>query len=189
MPDQTSTPLHRRVVLTRAAGRIGRAVCGRLAERWDLLPTDRRAGPDGVRALDVTDLEACRATFAGADAVVHLAANPSPDATFDALLAPNLVGPYAVARAAADAGVALRIGYSSVEQPAADAALADRLAWLSAIDAAALVHAAVEADLPTGVDGFVVAHGVSANRHNVVELEQTRRAIGYAPVDDAWAGR
>ena len=194
--------------------------------------------------LDVTDLDACRAAFAGADAVVHLAANPSPDATFDELLAPNLVGVHAVARAAADAGVrrlvlasslhavsalpravqrrvddqprpanlygatkawaeavgamtaattatsvvALRIGYFHAEPPPPDGDLQERTAWLSPRDAAELVRAAVEADLPAGVDGFVVANGTSANRHNVADLEHTRRTLGYAPVDDAWAG-
>ncbi len=243
MGDQTSTPAPRRVVLTGAAGRIGRAVSPVLADRWDLVRTDRVAdGAERVEALDVTDLDACRAAFAGADAVVHLAGNPSPKATFDELLSPNLVGPYAVARAAADAGVrrlvlasslrtmvglpervqrraddqprpgdlygatkawaeavgawtaattattvvALRIGAFFVDRPPADAALHQRIAWLSARDATELVRAAVEAELPVGVEGFVVANGVSANRHSVAEREQTRRAIGYEPVDDAW---
>jgi len=243
MPDET--PAARRVVLTGAAGRIGGAVSPLLSERWDLVRTDRHdavAGVDGVEVLDVTDLEACRAAFVGADAVVHLAGNPSPDATFDELLAPNLVGAYAVAQAAADAGVrrlvlasslqtmlavpervqrrpddqprpvnlygatkawaeavgawaaatsttsvvALRIGHFSERRPPTDADLHRRIAWLSPRDATELVRAAVEADLPTGVEGFVVANGVSANRHSVAELEQTRRAIGYLPVDDAW---
>lgn len=240
MPDETSAS--RRVLLTGASGRIGRAVAGRLAGRWDLRLTDQQAG-DGVDGLDVGDLEACRVAFAGADAVVHLAADPSPEATFEELLAPNLVGPYAVARAAAEAGVrrlvlasslhtmsgvseqlqrrthdqprpgnlygatkawteavgamtaattsttvvALRIGYFGEDRPSADGELHERTAWLSARDAAELVRAAVEAELPTGPDGFVVAHGVSANRHTIAELDQTRRAIGYVPVDDAWA--
>ena len=245
MADRTPTPVRRRVVLTGAAGRIGRAVTPTLAQRWDLVLTDRAsaAGPAGVDVLDVTDLDACRAAFAGADAVVHLAGNPSPEATFDELLAPNLVGAYAAARAAADAGVrrqvlasslqtmlavpehvqrrqtdqprpqnlygatkawaeavgawtaastatsvvALRIGHFTERRPPADADLHRRISWLSPRDAAELVRAAVEADLPAGVDGFVVAHGISANRHPVADLDQTRRAIGYAPLDDAWA--
>lgn len=245
MPDPTTQPVPRRVVLTGAAGRIGRAVSGVLAERWDLVRTDRQTAAEsvaGIGVLDVTDLDACRAAFAGADAVVHLAANPSPDATFDELLAPNLVGPYAVAQAAADAGVrrlvlasslhavsalplsvqrrtgdqprpanlygatkawseavgawtaatsatsvvALRIGYFSEQRPGADAEGPERIAWLSARDAAELVRAAIKADLPAGVDGFVVANGVSANRHDVADLEETRRSIGYSPADDAW---
>jgi len=244
MPDETAVPRRRRVVVTGAAGRIGRTVSSALADRWELVRTDRPgAGADGVLDLDVTDLDACRTAFAGADAVVHLAADPSPDATFDDLLAPNLVGPYAVARAAAEAGVrrlvlasslhavsappravqrrvddqprpanlygatkawseavgamtaattatsvvALRIGYFHLDPPPADGDLQERTAWLSGRDAAELVRAAVEADLPTGVDGFVVANGTSANRHNAADLEHTRRTLGYAPVDDAWA--
>ena len=84
--------------------------------------------------------------------------------------------------------VALRIGYFRLEPPPPDGDLQERTAWLSPRDAAELVRAAVEADLPTGVDGFVVANGTSANRHNVADLEHTRRTLGYAPVDDAWAG-
>jgi nucleoside-diphosphate-sugar epimerase len=245
MPDDMSTPDRRRVVITGAAGRIGRAVSGVLDERWHLVLTDRQDaadGVDGVEVLDVTDLDACRAVFAGADAVVHLAANPSPDATFDELLAPNVVGVRTVAQAAADADVrrlvlasslhavsavpagvqrrpddqarpgnlygatkawseavgawtaattrtsvvALRIGYFHADRPQVDTEPHERTAWLSPRDAAELVRAAVEADLPGGVEGFVVANGVSANRHNAAELEQTRRAIGYRPVDDAW---
>lgn len=252
MPYETPTPGVRRVVMTGAAGRIGRAVSAALGGRWDLLRTDRSSAlegaevveaVDGVEVLDVTDLDACRAAFAGADAVVHLAANPSPDATFDDLLAPNLVGVHAVATAAAAAGVrrlvlasslhavsavpasvqrrvddqprpgnlygatkawseavgavtaattattvvALRIGYFHDDPPPPDGDQVERTAWLSPRDAAELVRAAVEADLVPGVDGFVVANGVSANRHNAADLEQTRRTLGYAPVDDAWA--
>ncbi len=242
MPDQSPSPGPRTVVVTGAAGRIGRTVAAGLATRWDLRLTDARP-PDGVAALDVSDLDACRAAFAGADAVVHLAADPSPDATFEDLLAPNLVGPYAVARAAAEAGVrrlvlasslhavsglprtvqrrpadaprpanlygaskawseavgamtaattgtsvvALRIGYFHLDRPPAGTDVLERSAWLSGRDATELVRAAVEADLPAGVDGFVVANGTSANRHRVAELDQTRRSIGYSPVDDAWA--
>ena len=245
MPDQTPPTGLRTVVLTGAAGRIGRTVASELEGRWDLRLTDTRTD-DGVArldVLDVSDLDACRAAFAGADAVVHLAADPSPDASFDDLLTPNLFGPYAVARAAAEVGVrrlvlasslhavsglpmtlqrrpsdaprpgnlygaskawseavgamtaattgtsvvALRIGYFHVDRPAADADVVERSAWLSGRDAAELVRAAVEADLPTGVEGFVVANGTSANRYQVAELEETRRSIGYLPADDAWA--
>lgn len=93
-----------RVVVTGAAGRIGRVVVAGLATRWDLIATDRAAA-DGVSALDVTDHDACRAAFAGADAVVHLAANPDPEADWDALCAPNVVGVHTVAAVAAAVGV------------------------------------------------------------------------------------
>jgi nucleoside-diphosphate-sugar epimerase len=94
----------RRVVLTGAAGRIGRAVAPQLADRWDLQLTDLLSD-DEIAALDITDLEACRSAFAGADAVVHLAAVPDPEATWEQLLPANVIGTYNVAQAAGDAGV------------------------------------------------------------------------------------
>ena len=94
----------RRVVITGAAGRIGQVVCAALRDRWDLVPTDVRPA-DGVRELDVTDGAACRAAFAAADAVVHLAADPSPDAAWHSLLPKNIEAPYQVATAAAACGV------------------------------------------------------------------------------------
>ena len=81
--------------------------------------------------------------------------------------------------------VALRIGYFAAERPAAGAVTpAERAAWLSARDAAELVRAAVEAE---GVD-FLVADGISANRHPKADVGRTVRRLGYRPVDDAWAG-
>ena len=100
----------RRVVVTGAAGRIGRAVCAALADRWALVRTDLAEAPGGpadppVMRLDVTDGAACRTVFAGADAVVHLAADPDPEAGWDTLRPANVEGAYQVARAAAECGV------------------------------------------------------------------------------------
>jgi dTDP-4-dehydrorhamnose reductase len=92
------------VVLTGAAGGIGSSITPYLSGRWNLYLTDLEAG-HGIEALDVTDLAACRAAFDGADAVVHLAAVPNPDASWEQLLPPNVIGAYHVARAAADCGV------------------------------------------------------------------------------------
>ena len=54
------TQRSRRVVVTGAGGLIGRTIAPLLPPGWDLLRTDLRAG-DSVAALDVTDLDACRA--------------------------------------------------------------------------------------------------------------------------------
>jgi hypothetical protein len=90
-----------------------------------------------------------------------------------------------VAASCATTVVALRIGYFAVERPVAGAvAPVERAAWLSGRDAAELVRAAVEAE---GID-FIVADGVSANRHARADVGRTVRALGYRPVDDAWAG-
>lgn len=193
-----------------------------------------------VADCDITSLEACRAAFVGADAVVHLAADPDPSAGWDRLIGPNVVGAYTVAQAAVDCGirrlvlasslqavsaqpasvqvrgadqarpanlygatkawaealgswvaassgttvVALRIGYFAEERPGPGSVTPlERAAWLSARDAAELVRAAVEAE---GVD-FLVADGVSANRHSRADVGRTVAALGYRPRDDAWA--
>jgi uronate dehydrogenase len=92
--------LGRRVVLTGAGGRIGRAILPLLPAAWDVLGTDLN-GSGQVAALDVTDPDACRRMFAGADAVVHLAAVPDPEASWERLLPANIQGTYHVADAAA----------------------------------------------------------------------------------------
>ena len=104
--------------MTGAAGRIGTAIIPDLSRRWDLRLTDIEAG-HGIEALDITDSEACRAAFVGADAVVHLAAVPDPDATWEHLLPANVIGAYHVARAAVACGVR-RLGVMSrqVVEPA-----------------------------------------------------------------------
>lgn len=94
----------RGVVITGAAGRIGRSIRPLLPRHWDVAATDLVAG-DGVGVLDVTDADGCREAFAGADAVVHLAAVPDPDASWEQLHSVNVVGAYTVASAAATAGV------------------------------------------------------------------------------------
>lgn len=75
-----------------------------LPAHWDVRGTDLIAD-ERVGTLDVRDLEACRAAFTGADAVVHLAAVPEPNASWHVLLPSNVVGAYNVAQAAADCGV------------------------------------------------------------------------------------
>ena len=108
------TEPYRRVVLTGAGGLIGRAIAALLPASWDLVLTDRRAA-DGIGALDVTDADACRVAFAGADAVVHLAAVADPDASWERLLPANVVGAHQVARAAGECGVRRLVLASSLQ--------------------------------------------------------------------------
>jgi nucleoside-diphosphate-sugar epimerase len=75
----------RRVVLTGTGGRIGRAITPLLPANWDVVGTDLTAS-EGISALDISNPDACRAAFAGADAVVHLAAVPDPEASKEQLL-------------------------------------------------------------------------------------------------------
>ena len=106
--------MNRRVLLTGAGGLIGRAIGPLLPAGWDLVRTDLRAS-DGIRVLDVTDLDACRAAFSGADAVVHLAAVPDPDASWEKLLPANVVGAHQVAVAAGECGVRRLVLASSLQ--------------------------------------------------------------------------
>ncbi len=102
------------MVVTGAAGGIGRGIAPLLPGTWRVTATDLHP-VDGMVSLDVTDVGACRAAFDGADAVVHLAADPDPRAGWESLLPTNVVGAYAVAQAAADAGVRRLVLASSLQ--------------------------------------------------------------------------
>jgi nucleoside-diphosphate-sugar epimerase len=98
--------------MTGAAGLIGRAVSPTLPKLWDLQLSDPVSGVAAV--LDVTSGEACREAFAGADAVIHLAAVAQPWASWAQLHPANIVGAYEVAQAAMDCGVRRLVLASSV---------------------------------------------------------------------------
>jgi nucleoside-diphosphate-sugar epimerase len=110
----------RPVLLTGAAGRIGTAF--RLAHGHDYrfrladLETSALTGTPGeaheVIRLDVSDLAACHAACAGIDTVVHLAADPRPDAPWESLLANNIQGVVNICEAALAAGCQ-RVIYAS----------------------------------------------------------------------------
>lgn len=78
-----------RILITGAGGRVAtafRQAVGdryalRLAERDLALLRDRRPG-DEVISFNIADLDACREACANIDTVLHLAADPAPDADF-----------------------------------------------------------------------------------------------------------
>lgn len=111
-----------RVLITGGAGRVGAAVTDRLAERWELVVTDLPGS--GCVDLDVTDPIACRGAIDGVDAVVHLAAVPDPDASWDDLLPANVIGVHHVASAAMASGTPRLVLASSLQ--AVSALPADR---------------------------------------------------------------
>jgi nucleoside-diphosphate-sugar epimerase len=118
MKTEKSRP---RILLTGAAGRIGTAFFAASTERYWFRLADKRIGTppayfghDAV-TLDVGDLEQCRAACEGIDVVVHLAADPSPEAEFyESLLENNIKGTYNIFRAAKDAGCRRVVFSSSV---------------------------------------------------------------------------
>jgi nucleoside-diphosphate-sugar epimerase len=98
-----------RVVVTGIAGRIGRAIAECLAREHDVVGLDRLPGSTAVHHVgDVVDRELLAAAFAGAHAVVHVAALHAPhvgvvpDAELERV---NIEGTRAVASVARAAGI------------------------------------------------------------------------------------
>jgi nucleoside-diphosphate-sugar epimerase len=109
----------RRVLVTGAAGRIGTAFRQAYGEQYDFRLVDRRpvADPGGHESCeaDLTDLDEARRACAGIDTVLHLAADPSPRATFyDTLLPLNVCMAYNMFHAAKEQGCRRLVFASSI---------------------------------------------------------------------------
>jgi uronate dehydrogenase len=110
-------PREQHVLITGAAGAIGRTLQRGLAGRYALLrlvdirPTSTSGAGEEAVHCDVTDAAAVARAMAGIDCVVHLAGIPR-EAPWDAILPSNIVGTYNVFEAARAAGVK-RIVYAS----------------------------------------------------------------------------
>jgi uronate dehydrogenase len=108
----------RRVLVTGAAGLIGRTACAGLAARgWKVRGLDK-VPLDGVDGLaeppvlaDIADADAVRRATEGVDAVVHLA-GMATEAPFEEILSANIEGTFHVFDAARRAGVP-RVVYAS----------------------------------------------------------------------------
>jgi uronate dehydrogenase len=99
-----------RVLITGAAGNIGRALRTGLSGQYSLLrlldiaPQEPAEAGEEVVTLDLNDRRASEAAMEGVDAVVHLAAIPQ-EAGFDDILEGNIKTTYSVYEAARRAGV------------------------------------------------------------------------------------
>ena len=99
------TSRNKLVLITGAAGMIGKQLQGYLRERYRLrlmyhntvLPS---VGDDEVITGNVTDLPTVEKAVEGVDAIVHLAGDPKVDATFESTLENNIRGTYNVYEAA-----------------------------------------------------------------------------------------
>ena len=114
--DELAVPLT--VAITGAAGNIGGKLRSHLRMRGEyvlrLVDIDSRGDPEILCADLATYDERWSALFAGADAVVHLAANPDPTANWDKLLGPNIDAVLNVYLAAARHGAKRVVLASSV---------------------------------------------------------------------------
>jgi len=116
--NQSPNPTSQTVLITGAAGRIGRYIAPHLGETYNLVLTDIRAPADDhgfpFTPADITDLDAMVALCRGIDTVVHLAADHRTDAPWESLLPNNIIGPYHVLEAAHRAGCRRVVFASSV---------------------------------------------------------------------------
>lgn len=97
-----------RVLLTGAAGNIGGLVIKHLAKRYDWILTDLHP-PRNTHGLpflqaDITQIDTLRPLCQQVDTILHLAGEPSPEATWESLLPKNLIGVYNVFQAASETG-------------------------------------------------------------------------------------
>jgi uronate dehydrogenase len=107
----------KRVLITGAAGRIGRVLHLGLRDRYDLRLLYHNTVPppapgEDRRIADIQDLDAMIDAATGMDAIVHMAGNPSGAAPFETILEQNLRGVYTIYEAAKQTG-ASRVVFAS----------------------------------------------------------------------------
>ncbi|MFW6032502.1 MAG: NAD-dependent epimerase/dehydratase family protein, partial [Phycisphaeraceae bacterium] len=108
-PTQTNQNEPRKVFVTGAGGRIGSEFARRMKDRYDLTlmvhpdkDPGRVEGCGRIVRATLENRDELTSLFKNHDAVVHLAANPAPDAGWQSVLDNNIRGTYH-AMAAADA--------------------------------------------------------------------------------------
>ena len=96
----------KRVLVTGMAGQIGGIIRRELGERYELSGIDR-VDVDGtaLTVADIANLNDILSAFEGIEAVVHLGADPSPQASWESVLSSNIVGTRNVYEAARLSGV------------------------------------------------------------------------------------
>jgi len=115
-------PVRRKVLVTGGAGNIGSSFAEHNHERYDLRLMVYELNDKAKRLErfgeviqgDITDLDSMRRACEGIDTVIHLAANPSPEATWASLLKVNIEGTYHTMVAAKAAGCRRLIYASSI---------------------------------------------------------------------------
>lgn len=112
----------KKVVITGAAGRIGRSLIDSFKHTTELVLADKKADElkefkaenVSIFELDILDKNSCLEVCEGVDTVIHLAADPSPHATFEEVKTVNMDGTYNMMSAAHEQGCRRFIFASSV---------------------------------------------------------------------------
>jgi NAD+ dependent glucose-6-phosphate dehydrogenase len=96
----------KKVLVTGMAGQIGGILRRYLGNKYELSGLDSKPAEDfPLLVADISDFQAIRPAFQGQEVVVHLAADPRPDAPWESILKSNIIGTYNVFEAAREAGV------------------------------------------------------------------------------------
>ena len=96
----------KKVLVTGAAGRIGRLVRSYLGEKYELSGLDLLEVEDiESHVADLADLDAIRPAFEGKDTVLPLGGDPRGEAPFDSVVRNNIIGTHNVFEASREAGV------------------------------------------------------------------------------------
>jgi NAD+ dependent glucose-6-phosphate dehydrogenase len=103
----------KKVVITGAEGVVGTVLRAGLADSYELLNLTRTPQPFPCVVCDLADEAGLAAAFAGAHAVIHLAAAATLDAEWPEVLASNIAGTRNALEAAARAGVEVVVYASS----------------------------------------------------------------------------
>jgi nucleoside-diphosphate-sugar epimerase len=93
-----------RIGITGGAGNVGTVLYKGLGSEHDILRFDRVAAAD-IRAIRFDDPAQVRGQFDGLQAVIHLAADPSPDADWESVRENNVEATYQVMEECRRAGV------------------------------------------------------------------------------------
>jgi NAD(P)-dependent dehydrogenase (short-subunit alcohol dehydrogenase family) len=121
---QLSAPGRRKVLITGAAGRIGSSFAEQGHAEYDFrLMVQTTEDPAKMETLkhfgevvraELSDRARLQELCTGVDTVVHLAADPNPNGTWDSLLPNNIIGTYNLMWAAKSAGCRRVIFASSI---------------------------------------------------------------------------
>ena len=105
----------RRVLITGATGHVGSLLTQRLANDYDIIQHGRDGDADSNHVLKIAELDdydQVRALMDGVDTIVHMAGAASPESSWEAVLAANIIGLRNVLEAARDA-VVRRVVFAS----------------------------------------------------------------------------